>query len=91
LRSGDRFETLRAYGEALRLQPKNREAADAMAGVLLELGAPFAAGALLPETPLGIQVRQAGALVRWGGHVVPRDPRRRFEGTDAARNGWRRC
>jgi tetratricopeptide (TPR) repeat protein len=51
---------------------------------LLELGAPFAAGALLPETPLGIQVRQAGALVRWGGHVVPRDPRRRFEGTDAA-------
>ena len=84
LRSGDRFETLRAYGQALRLQPKNREAADAMAGVLLELGAPFAAGALLPETPLGIQVRQAGALVRWGGHVVPRDPRRRFEGTDAA-------
>ena len=84
LRSGNRFETLRAYGQALRLQPKNREAADAMAGVLLELGAPFAAGALLPETPLGIQVRQAGALVRWGGHVVPRDPRRRFEGTDAA-------
>ena len=84
LRSGDRFETLRAYGEALRLQPKNREAADAMAGVLLELSAPFAAGALLPETPLGIQVRQAGALVRWGGHVVPRDPRLRFEGTDAA-------
>jgi cytochrome c-type biogenesis protein CcmH/NrfG len=68
LRSGDRFETLRAYGEALRLQPKNREAA----------------GALLPETPLGIQVRQAGALVRWGGHVVPRDRRRRFDGTDAA-------
>jgi biofilm PGA synthesis protein PgaA len=84
LRSGDRFETLRAYGQALRLQPNNREAADAMAGVLLELGAPFAAGALLPETPLGIQARQAGALVRWGGHVVPRDPRRRFEGTDAA-------
>lgn len=60
LRSGDRFETLRAYGQALRLQPTNREAADELAGVLLELGAPFAAGALLPETPLGIQVRQAG-------------------------------
>ena len=84
LRSGDRFETLRAYGQALRLQPTNREAADELAGVLLELGAPFAAGALLPETPLGIQVRQAGALVRWAGHVLPRIPRRRFEGTEAA-------
>ena len=59
LRSDDRFETLRAYGQALRFQPTNREAADAMAGVLLELGA------LLPETPLGIQVRQTDALVRW--------------------------
>ena len=84
LLSGDRFEILRDYGQALRLQPRNQEAAHAMAAVLLELGAPFAAGALLPETPLGIQVRQAGELVRWGGHVVPRDPRLRFEGTDAA-------
>ena len=41
--------TLRAYGQALRLQPNNREAADAMAAVLLELGAPFAAGAALLE------------------------------------------
>ena len=71
LRSDDRFETLRAYGQALRLQPTNRDAADAMAGVLLELGA------LLPETPLDIQVRQADALVRWGGHVLPGVPRRR--------------
>jgi tetratricopeptide (TPR) repeat protein len=78
LRSDDRFETLRAYGQALRLQPTNREAADAMAGVLLELGA------LPPETPLGIQVRQAGALVRWAGHVLPREPRRRFESMEAA-------
>ena len=66
------------------MQPKNREAADAMAAVLLELGAPFAAGALLPETPLAIKVRQAGSLVRWGGHVIPRDPRLRFQSTDAA-------
>jgi hypothetical protein len=29
-----------------------------MAGVLLELGAPFAAGALLPETPLGIGLQR---------------------------------
>ena len=44
LRSNDRFETLRAYGQALRLQPTNREAADAMAGVLLELGAHLRSG-----------------------------------------------
>ena len=40
LRSDDRFETLRAYGQALRLQPTNREAAHELAEVLLELGAP---------------------------------------------------
>jgi biofilm PGA synthesis protein PgaA len=84
LRSGDRFGTLRAYGEALRLLPDNREAAKAMADVLVELGAPFAAGRLLPETPLRIRVGQAGELVRWGSTVVPRDPRLRFQGTDAA-------
>ena len=72
LRSGDRFETLRAYGQALRLQPTNREAADELAGVLLGLGAPFAAGALLQEKG------------RWAGHVLPREPRRRFESMEAA-------
>ncbi len=82
--SGDRFGTLRGYGEALRLQPNNREAAEAVANVLSELGAPFAAGRLLPETPLQIRVAEAGELVRWGATVVPRDPRLRFQGTDAA-------
>jgi len=79
-----RIATLRAYGEALRLLPNNREAAEAMAGVLADLGAPFAAGRLSPETPLRIRVGQAGELVRWGATVVPRNPRLRFEGTDAA-------
>jgi biofilm PGA synthesis protein PgaA len=83
-RSGDRYGTLRAYGEALRLQPNNREAAEAVAGVLADLGANFGAGRLLPEIPLRIRVGQAGELVRWGATVVPRNPRRRFEGTDAA-------
>ena len=87
LRSGDRFETLRAYGQALRLQPNNREAADAMAGVLLELGAPFAAGALLPETPLGIQARQAGALVRWSCRAARPAPAFRGHGRGAETSG----
>ena len=37
LRSGDRFETLRAYGQALHLQPTKHEAADELAEVLLEI------------------------------------------------------
>ena len=68
LRSGDRFETLRAYGQAHRLQPTNREAADALAGCSWNLARPS------PRVP----------LVRWAGHVLPRVPRRRFEGTEAA-------
>ncbi len=56
-----------------------------MAGVLNEIGGPYGAGSLLPEpVPPVIQANQAGMLVRWGNQVTPRDPRRRFEGTDAA-------
>src|SRR5436190_15401748 len=83
-RGKDRFATLRNYGQALRLQPENREAANAMAGVMKDLGAPFGAAALLPGVPLAVRANEAGLLVRWGEHVTPRDPRRRFEGTDAA-------
>lgn len=81
---GDRFETLRTYGQALRLRPRNQEAAGAMADVMAELGAPYAAGSLLPETPWRVQASQAALMVRWGGHVVSLDPRHRFDGTDAA-------
>jgi biofilm PGA synthesis protein PgaA len=83
-RSGDRFATLRNYGHALRLQPENREAAEAMAGALSEMGAPFGAATLLPEAPMSLRVRQAALLARWGETMTPRDSRRRFEGTDAA-------
>jgi len=84
LRAKDRFGTLRNYGLALRLQPQNQEAAQAMAGVLAELGGPFGAADLLAKAPLPMRANQAGLLVRWGESVVPRDPRRRFEGTDKA-------
>ena len=84
LRSRDRFGTLRAYGQALRFQPENREAMAAMAGVLAELGAPTAAARYQQPVPIAVQANQAGELVRWGHEVTPRDPRRRFEGTDKA-------
>jgi poly-beta-1,6 N-acetyl-D-glucosamine export porin PgaA len=84
LRSKDRFGALRAYGQALRLQPENREAMGAMAGMLAELGAPMAAARYLQPVPIAVQANQAGELVRWGHDVTPPDPRRRFEGTDKA-------
>ena len=84
LRGKDRFGTLRGYGQALRLQPENREAMGAMAGVLAELGAPTAAARYQQPVPIAVQANQAGELVRWGHDVTPRDPRRRFEGTDKA-------
>jgi biofilm PGA synthesis protein PgaA len=80
----DPFATLRNYGQALRLQPDNREAAEAMASVLSDLGAPFGASALWPEAPKSLRASQAGLLVRWGENLTSRDPRRRFEGTDVA-------
>ena len=84
LRAKDRFGTLRGYGQALRFQPENREAMGAMAGVLAELGAPTAAASYQRPVPIAVQANQAGELVRWGHDVTPRDPRRRFEGTDKA-------
>ena len=84
LRGKDRFATLRAYGQALRLQPENREAMRAMAGLLTELRAPTAATRYDHPRSIEVQADQAAALVRWGQDVTPRDPRRRFEGTDKA-------
>ncbi len=84
LRSADRFATLRAYGQVIRLQPENREAMRAMTGVLKGLGAPT--GAARYEDPPSVEVwaGEAAELVRWGHDVTPPDPRRRFEGTDKA-------
>jgi biofilm PGA synthesis protein PgaA len=84
LRGKDRFGTLRAYGQALRLEPENREAMGAMAGILAELGAPMAAERYLNPVPMTVLANQAGELVRWGHDVTPPDPRRRFDGTDKA-------
>lgn len=84
-RGGDRYAALRAYGEARRLRPDDSVAAAAVAELLLELGAPFGAAEQLgASAPLAVRARQAASTVRWGAQVVPRDPARRFEGTDAA-------
>jgi len=81
-RSGDRFAALRAYAAA-RLLPGNREATRGTAAVLTELGAPHAAERFGGTSP-SIEAAKAAALVRWGEDVKPRDPARRFDGTDKA-------
>ncbi len=82
-RAGDLFAALKAYGSAARIAPGNREAQREMAGILNELGAPHAAERFGGTNP-SIEASKAGALVRWGEDVRPRDPARRFEGTDRA-------
>ena len=92
LRSKDRFGTMRAYGQALRLQPGNREAMAAMAGVLEELRAPPAAARYQRPAPVASRQGQAGELVRWGMTSFPYVIRsRRFEGTDWRSTGSTSC
>src|SRR6266480_6288250 len=69
-RARDRVAALRNYSKALRLQPENREAARAIAD--------------LRAASLRLRADEAAVLIRRGESFAPRDPRRRFELTDAA-------
>jgi poly-beta-1,6 N-acetyl-D-glucosamine export porin PgaA len=88
--NGQRYEALRAFGEAARRDPNNTDAQRGLADMLAELGAPFgAAKALTMEkgsADIGLRSRQATSLVRWGQQVRPLDPRQRFATTDQAIN-----
>lgn len=70
MRAGDFAAARRNYSEALRLQPNNREAARAIAD--------------LRAASLRLRADEAAALIRRGESYAPRDPRRRFDLTDAA-------
>jgi biofilm PGA synthesis protein PgaA len=78
------FLALRAFTQANRLQPSNRDASAAAAAVLSRLGAPFGAAQQLPEASLALRVDQAGRQVRWATQLTPPSPARRFEAIDAA-------
>jgi biofilm PGA synthesis protein PgaA len=84
LAAGDRFGALRAYANARQLGPEDGAATAAMSGILMGLNAPYAAAALRLEADLGIEAAEAAAMVRWGRDLVPPEPARRFERTDAA-------
>ena len=73
-RAKDRANALRNYRQALLLQSDNREAADAIAALLAEMR----------EASLASRADHAALLIRRGESYSPRDPRRRFEITDAA-------
>jgi biofilm PGA synthesis protein PgaA len=82
-RAGDPAAALRAYGEAVRLSRDDPGVRNEMAGVLVDIGAPFGAATIAGATR-PIEAQQAGAMVRWGTQVRSPDPARRFDGTDAA-------
>ncbi|SEB14877.1 poly-beta-1,6 N-acetyl-D-glucosamine export porin PgaA [Variovorax sp. YR216] len=87
LRAGDRYAALAAIAQAHRLEPDNAEIAQALADVLMELGAPTAAAdALGARADLGVRSRVAGQYVRWATLIepLPPDPRRRFDDVDPA-------
>src|SRR4051812_23392400 len=82
-RAGDPAAALRAYGEAVRLSRDDQGVRTEMAGVLVDIGAPFGAATIAGAT-VPIQAQQAAAMVRWGAQIESPDPARRFDGTDAA-------
>ena len=67
--------------DVVRQDPANRSAQIEAASLLRELGGSYGAGALLNLPPptdagtgrLALEADQAGAQVRWGGMVQPRE------------------
>jgi poly-beta-1,6 N-acetyl-D-glucosamine export porin PgaA len=83
-RADDPYSALREYAEARQRLPDDADLANAEAGVLARLRAPYAASAVLGHPDAGLEAEQAGSMVRWGSYLRPADPRLRFLGTDAA-------
>ncbi|MDL9997506.1 poly-beta-1,6 N-acetyl-D-glucosamine export porin PgaA [Variovorax sp. J22P240] len=87
LRAGDRYAALAAIAQARRFQLDNAEIAQALADVLMELGASSAAAhALGARADAGVRSRVAGQRLRWAIDIPPLspDPRRRFDDVDPA-------
>jgi len=80
----DNFAALRAYAQALQLSGQDAGIAAVLRGILVDLNAPYAAAAYAPKADLGIAAGQAAEMVNWGEDIVPPDPKKRFEQTDAA-------
>lgn len=82
----DFFATLREVAAARNSDPGNADAARAVADTLVELGAPFGAGAALGGAlDLGLRSRQAAARIRWGQQITPALPTLHTQPTDTDR------
>jgi biofilm PGA synthesis protein PgaA len=84
LAAGDNFTALRAYAQALQLSGNDAGIAAVVRRILVDLNAPYAAAAYGPQPDLSIAADQAAEMVNWGADIVPPDPKKKFEQTDAA-------
>jgi poly-beta-1,6 N-acetyl-D-glucosamine export porin PgaA len=84
LEAGDSFAALRAYLAARQLAPDDAGLQSEVSGLLVKLGAPFAAALHAAGRDPGIEAGQAAALVNQATTTPALDPARRFDRTDAA-------
>ena len=84
LEAGDTFAALRAYLAARQLAPDDAGLQSEVSGILVRLGAPFAAGLHAAGRDPGIEARQAAALVNQATTIPVLDPAHRFDRIDAA-------
>ncbi len=84
LEAGDSFAALRAYLAARQLAPDDTGLQSEVSGILVRLGAPFAAGLHAAGRDPGIEAREAAALVNQATTIPAVDPAHRFDRTDAA-------
>src|SRR5688572_11750383 len=84
LEAGDSYAALRAYLEARRLAPDDERLRREVSGILVRIGAPFAAGLHATAKDPGIEARQAAALVNQATAIPALDPVHRFDRIDAA-------
>ena len=84
LEAGDSYAALRAYLAARLLAPDDEWLRREVSGILVRLGAPFAAGLHAAGRDPGIEARQAAALVNQATAIPAVDPVHRFDRTDRA-------
>ena len=84
LEAGDSYAALRAYLAARLLAPDDEVLRREVSGVLVRVGAPFAAGLHAAGRDPGIEARQAAALLNQATAIPTMDPVNRFERIDAA-------
>jgi len=84
LETGDQFAALRAYLSARLLAPDDEDLSREVSGILVQVGAPFAADLHATSRDLGIEARQAATLVNRATAFPSLDPVHRFDRTDAA-------